>query len=356
MKDIQFYLNGYLKDEKKIYSWTITSRQVQQLIKLQEKVKKTGGFVVAKGSTYYGEQVTFAPTEVTTEPKEKNFYTTLDADKIFWVVDIYIEKDEKFRIEVPLSKAEKKKRKEEVAEDNAKRWEELKLEEDAVAVLTRFFNPVTTNTNNGNKGIYLDKDARTSLSSIVYTGIASKQEVSLYLDYNQKHLPMETLGKLVHAWAGVESFRVYVDRIKGFLLERHRLTFQATYCLTDTTPTLRIRIGYANEVGFDIEDGCASGDGRYAKKLKNDEILQFEAYYPKGLNQAACNDVSYWITELTNFVECLEESKYPRFAQALKEAQEEAYELGIYAYNGTNTYKHPESGSSAPMGALIKQI
>lgn len=100
-------------------------------------------------------------------PKEKNFYTTLDADKIFWVVDIYIEKDEKFRIEVPLSKAEKKKRKEEVAEDNAKRWEELKLEEDAVAVLTRFFNPVTTNVINGNKGIYLDKDARTSISSIV---------------------------------------------------------------------------------------------------------------------------------------------------------------------------------------------
>lgn len=29
MKDIQFYLNGYLKDEKKIYSWTITSKQVQ---------------------------------------------------------------------------------------------------------------------------------------------------------------------------------------------------------------------------------------------------------------------------------------------------------------------------------------
>ena len=79
MKDIQFYLNGYLKDEEKIYSWTITSKQVQQLIKLQEKVKKTGGFVVAKGSTYYGEQVMFAPTEVTTEPKEKNFYTTLDA-------------------------------------------------------------------------------------------------------------------------------------------------------------------------------------------------------------------------------------------------------------------------------------
>ena len=354
MKDIQFYLNGYLKDEKKIYSWTITSKQVQQLIKLQEKVKKSGGFVVAKGSTYYGEQVVFAPTEVTTEPKEKNFYTTLDADKIFWVVDIYIEKDEKFRIEVPLSKAEKKKRKEEVAEDNAKRWEELKLEEDAVAILSRFFNPVTTNVINGNKGIYLDKDARTSISSIVYTGMASKQEVSLYLDYKQKHLPMETLGKLVHAWAGVESFRVYVDRIKGFLLERHRLTFQATYCLTDTTPILRIRIGYADEVGFAINDECASLDGRYGWKLKNDELLQFEAYYPKGLNQAACNDVSYWITELTNFVESLEESKYPRFGQVLKEAQEEAYGLGIYSYSGTNTYRHPELGSNDPMDALVK--
>ena len=354
MKDVQFYLNGYIKDEKKIYSWAITNKQVQQLIRLQEKTKKSGGFVVAKGSTYYGEEVVFAPTEVTTEPKEKNFYTTLDADKIFWVKDIYIEKDEKFRIEVPLSKAEKKKLKEEEAADNAKRWEELKLEEDAVAILSRFFNPVTTTVINGNKGIYLDKDARTSLSSIVYTGMTSKQEVSLYLDYKQKHLPMETLSKLIHAWAGVESFKVYVDRIKGFLLDRHRLTFQSTYCLTDTTPILRIRIGYANGVGFDIADECASDNNRYVKKLKNDELLQFEAYYPKGLNQSACNDVQYWLTELANFVESLEESKYPRFAQALKEAQEEAYELGIYAYAGVNNYKHPELSPCKPMGKLIK--
>lgn len=354
MKDIQFYLNGYLKDEKKIYSWTITSKQVQQLIKLQEKVKKSGGFVVAKGSTYYGEQVTFAPTEVTTEPKEKNFFTTLDADKIFWVVDIYIEKDEKFRIEAPLSKAEKKKRKEEEAEDNAKRWEELKLEEDIVAVLSRFFKPITTTTSNGNKGIYLDKEARTSMSSIVYTGMSSKQEVSLYLDYNQKHLAMETLGKLVHAWAGVESFRVYVDRIKGFLLERHRLTFQATYCMTDTTPFLRIRIGYADEVGFNIADECASKDGQNTKTFKNGEALHYEVYYPKGLNTIACRDVSYWITELTSFVECLEESKYPRFAQALKEAQKEAYELGIYTYSGTTSYSHQELNPTDPTDTLIK--
>lgn len=354
MKDVQFYLNGYLKDEKKIYSWTITSKQVQQLIKLQEKVKKSGGFVVAKGSTFYGEQVVFAPTEVTTEPKEKNFYTTLDADKIFWVADIYIEKDEKFRIEVPLSKAEKKKLKEEEIEENTKKWEELKLEEDVVPILTKFFNPVSTTTNNGNKGIYLDKLARTSLSSLVYTGGSTKQEVSLYLDYSKKHLSMETLGKILHAWAGVESFRLHVERIKGMLLRNYCLTFQATYSITDVTPTLRMRIGYANNVGFGIVEACKVEDNNYTRRLKNGELLRFEAYYPKGIHTTALTAIQEWVAILTDFIDNLEESGYPRFAQVLEEARKEAYELGIYGYTGVNAYEHPELDSNDPMDELVK--
>nr|DAS86150.1 MAG TPA: hypothetical protein [Caudoviricetes sp.] len=354
MKDIQFYLNGYLKDEKKIYSWTITSKQVQQLIKLQEKVKKTGGFVVAKGSTYYGEQVTFAPTEVTTEPKEKNFYTTLDADKIFWVVDIYIEKDEKFRIEVPLSKAEKQKRKEEEAEENMKKWEELKLEEDVVPILSKFFNSVATTTDNGNKGIYLDNLARTSLSSLIYTGGSIKQEVSLYLDYSKKHLPMETLGKILYAWSGVESFRTHVEKIKGTLLRNYCLTFQATYSITDVTPTLRIRIGYASNVGFGIVEACKVEDNNYARRLKNGEVLRFEAYYPKGVQSTALTAVHELVSLLIDFIDNLEESGYPRFAQVLEEARKEAYELGIYRYAGVSAYEHPELSSSDPMDELVK--
>ena len=356
MKDIQFYLNGYLKDEKKIYSWTITSKQVQQLIKLQEKVKKSGGFVAAKGSTYYGEQVTFAPTEVTTEPKEKNFYTTLDADKIFWVVDIYIEKDEKFRIEVPLSKAEKKKRKEEVAEDNAKRWEELKLEEDAVAVLTRFFNPVTTINVDNNKGIYIDKESRTSLSSLVYAGGSSKQEVSFYIDYTKKHIRLETLSKLLNAWAGVEAFRIYVERFKLVLRSRHGLTLQAAYCLDTEEPLLSFRIGYVGETGFSFTECTTEFDTYYGKRLSSGEQLKFNICFPNGLNMAANDDVRDTVTQIADFVLSLEQSKYPRFAQVLKEAQEEAYELGIYAYTGVNAYRHPELSSDSQMGALIKQI
>lgn len=354
MKDVQFYLNGYLKDEKKIYSWTITSKQVQQLIKLQEKVKKSGGFVVAKGSTYYGEQVVFAPTEVTTEPKEKNFYLTLDADKIFWVTDIYIEKDEKFKIEIPLSKAEKQKRKEEEAEENIKKWEELKLEEDVVPILSKFFNPISTTTDNGNKGIYLDKLARTSLSSLVYTGGSAKQEVSLYLDYSKKHLSMETLGRILHAWAGVESFRNHVEKIKGMLLRNYCLTFQATYSITDATPTLRMRIGYANNVGFGIVEACKVEDNNYTRRLKNGEILHFEAYYPKGIHTTALTAIQEWVARLTDFIDNLEEGGYPRFAQVLEEARIEAYELGIYAYTGVNAYEHPELSSDSQMGALIK--
>ena len=354
MKDIQFYLNGYLKDEKKIYSWTITSKQVQQLIKLQEKAKKSGGFVVAKGSTYYGEQVVFAPTEVTTEPKEKNFYLTLDADKIFWVADIYIEKDEKFRIEVPLSKAEKQKRKEEEAEDNAKRWEELKLEEDVVPMLSKFFNSVSTITENSNKGIYLDKLARTSLSSLVYTGGSTKQEVSLYLDYNKKHLSMETLGKLLHAWAGVESFRIHVERIKGMLLHKYGLTFQATYSITDALPTLRIRIGYANNVGFGIVEACKVEDNNNARRLKNGELLHFEVYHPKEINTTAFTAIQEWMALLTDFIDNLEESGYPRFAQVLEKARYEAYKLGIYGYTEVNAYEHPELNLNDPMDELVK--
>lgn len=165
---------------------------------------------------------------------------------------------------------------------------------------------------------------------------------------------METLGKILHAWAGVESFRNHVEKIKGMLLRNYCLTFQATYSITDVTPTLRMRIGYANNVGFGIVEACNVEDNNYTRRLKNGELLHFEAYYPKELNTTALTAVQEWVALLIDFIDNLEESGYPKFAQVLEEARKEAYELGIYGYTGVNAYEHPELDSNDPMDELVK--
>lgn len=249
------YINYKFQNEGAIYSYKLDIASdldfLTKLLKLDNDNDRMG--IVIKMINSRGNMCFAAFDSLTSEPKEEGWDNlgddALDID--LTLLDAFIA-DPAEHIGDWNELIERQAAKDKTADENHMAWEKASIFTDAIALIRELVNgPYMCATYERGKGVVykLDSACDISISPIQAWDYTVKFKTYFELNSKRKHLSISTLLNLLEAWAVHEDFQWLVKK-EGEKLDKHNLTIEAVYGLTDKL--LHIRIGRRDRYGFEF--------------------------------------------------------------------------------------------------------
>ena len=249
------YINYRFQNEGAIYSYKLDIASdldfLTKLLTLDNDDDRT--VIVIKTINSYGNIFHVAFDSLTSEPMEKG-WDNLEADARydnFTLLTAFVADPAK-HIGDWNELIERQAAKDKTADENHIAWEKASISTDAIALIRNLVNgPYMCATYQQGKGVIYKLDAACDISISPIQAWDYTVKFKTYFEFNskRKHLSISTLLTLLEAWAVHEDFQ-WLVRKEGEKLEKHNLTIEAVYGLTDKL--LHIRIGRRDMYGFEF--------------------------------------------------------------------------------------------------------